>query len=256
MFGIRPSSSIKKGKEIIKDIFAFNEFPNLDCNIYLLKSQVTDEVNDYELTLIDAGNALNSKNLVEGIKSMGLEPSKISKIIITHEHLDHILGIYNIPELIGKKIEIYAFGETMSTIKEADENIIAPKSLGINVSMFGVQLKKLPVIELVEGTILKIGKKGKFELEVIYTPGHSLGSMTLYERNLKIMFPGDVVFCGGSFGRYDFPGGSISELKKSIKFLLKYDVSILCPGHMYYSKIGFGSEEIKKADKMINSFYF
>jgi len=251
MFGIRPSSSIKKASKVTKNVFAFSELQNLDCNIYLLKHDLSD--NDYELMLIDAGNALNSTNLLQGMVNIGLEPKKIKKIIITHEHLDHILGIYNIPELAelsGSEFEILALGKTMEAIKNADEKIIAPKALGINTAVFGVELKKLDVIELKDKEIVNFGN---FKLDILYTPGHSLGSLSIYEKNFKILFPGDVVFCGGSFGRVDFPGGSMNQLKDSIRKIMEYDVKYLCPGHMYFSEKG--NEEIKKSLRVINSYY-
>ena len=250
MFGIDRSTEIKSGTEIINDLFIFPEFPNLDCNIYVLKNKVDNLQEDYELMLIDSGNALNSTNLIAGIKKLGLDPRKITKIVITHEHLDHILGIYNLPELIGSIPEIYAISYTKNTIETADIETIIPSTFGLTPSIFGVEIKKLPVKEVKEGEILNFGN---FNLEIICTPGHSLGSMTLYEKNNKILFPGDLIFVGGSFGRYDLNGGSLPQLKQSIKRMLEYDVSILCPGHMNYSRKG--NDEVKKSDYMINKYF-
>jgi hydroxyacylglutathione hydrolase len=247
MFGIGPIVGTKKSIEIIKNIFLFAEFKNLDCNIYILKSEIK---NDYELTLIDSGNGLNSKNLMQGMKKIGLDPSKIKRILLTHEHLDHILGIYNIPELASSKPEIYALGETAKIIEQADEDAIAPKELGIPVSLFQVDIKPLDVKRLKEGDELTFGD---FSFKILYTPGHSLGSISLFEKKLKILFPGDVVFCGGSFGRVDFPGGSAKDLRQSISRLTELDVSILCPGHLAYSKNG--SKEIKLSLHTFDQFF-
>ncbi|MHA1728986.1 MAG: MBL fold metallo-hydrolase [Promethearchaeota archaeon] len=234
----------KTGEEIIQNVYVFAELPNLDSNIYILRNK------NNELMLIDAGNGLNSENFITGMKNINLNPSKITKIVVSHEHIDHILGIYNIPELTGTKPEILALGRTKETIEKGDQDAIIPKALGINLSVFGIEIKKLPVFELEEGDKLIFGE---FDFSVLYTPGHSLGSMTLYEEKKKILFPGDVVFSGGSFGRFDFPGGNLSDLKKSIERLMSLDVSILCPGHMNYSKSG--NNELKRSHTMINNFY-
>jgi len=252
MFGIRKLSNNKKINEITADLFVAREFPNLDCNIYILKHSDTSGKSSktYELTLIDAGNGLNTSNLIEGMKASGFNPKNITRIIITHEHLDHILGVYNIPEIAVTKPEIYAFGITKDALNNGDEDVIAPRMLGIRPSVFGVDIKPLNVKNIKGGTVMDVGA---FNFEFIYTPGHSLGSVSIYETSQKILFPGDVVFCGGSFGRFDFPGGSLTELRNSIKKLMELDVKIICPGHMNYSMSG--NEEIRKADRVINSFY-
>jgi len=84
----------------------------------------------------------------------------------------------------------------------------------------------------------KVRISSEFEFQIHYTPGHSLGSICYYESSKKILIPGDLIFQMdkfyniGSFGRYDFPGGSLNALKKSIKDIGEIDVSILLPGHM------------------------
>lgn len=247
MFGIGPINGAKRSIEIVKNVFWFMEFENLDSNIFVLKSE---KDNNYELCLIDAGNGLNTKNLIQGLKKTNLDPSKITKIILTHEHLDHLLGIYNIPELSGSKPEIFAIGRTADAIKEANEDAIAPRDLGIPASIFQISIKPLDVTFVQEGDTFKFGD---FAFKIISTPGHSIGSMSLLETNLKMLFCGDVVFCGGSFGRVDFPGGSAKELKKSIEKLSEMDVSILCPGHGPISKSGL--KEIKLSLEVFNEFY-
>jgi len=66
---------------------------------------------------------------------------------------------------------------------------------------------------------------------VIHTPGHSPGSICLYEPGKKWLFSGDTVFAYGSFGRVDLPGGSARELIKSLEMLSRLDVENLYPGH-------------------------
>jgi len=71
-------------------------------------------------------------------------------------------------------------------------------------------------------------------LEVIHTPGHTPGSICLYEPKSKSLLTGDTVFADG-VGRTDFPGGSIEELRKSIERLIKLKetrgVKKIYPGH-------------------------
>ena len=79
---------------------------------------------------------------------------------------------------------------------------------------------------------------GDFTFDVIYTPGHSLDSVTFYFKEDKIMFVGDFIF-KDSIGRCDLPGGSEVSMKNSINNIKKYDKDIiLYPGHGESTTLG------------------
>jgi len=67
--------------------------------------------------------------------------------------------------------------------------------------------------------------------EVLHIPGHSPGSIGLYNRIEKILIPGDVVYADYAIGRFDLHGANGSELKNSLLQLAKLEVNILLPGH-------------------------
>jgi glyoxylase-like metal-dependent hydrolase (beta-lactamase superfamily II) len=217
----------------------------LDCNQYI----ISDDKNG-ELVLFDAGNGQSLKGLIEGMKNIELDYQAITKVYLTHEHVDHVIGIYPLMELLKKNPpKLYAFTETAKIIKEGNESKIFPGNLGINASMFGVNIKPLDVIELKNNEVFNIGSN--FTFKVYHTPGHSEGSICYYEPNKKILIPGDLVFTGGSFGRYDFPGGSLKKLIESIKFTTTLDVHYLLPGHMGISDNG--TRSIQESFRMIQS---
>ena len=83
---------------------------------------------------------------------------------------------------------------------------------------------------IVPDTILHDGDRIG-SLRVIHTPGHTPGGICLYDPEAKLLFSGDTVFTGGSFGRYDFPGGDRKALGASIERLAALDVEGLYPGH-------------------------
>jgi glyoxylase-like metal-dependent hydrolase (beta-lactamase superfamily II) len=96
--------------------------------------------------------------------------------------------------------------------------------------LFGQQAPNYKVDEtLKEGMVLDIGE---WKLRVMETPGHSLGSLCLYEESAKVLFSGDTVFPDGNIGRTDMYGGDTPELVKSIERLTKLDVQTMYPGHM------------------------
>ena len=86
-----------------------------------------------------------------------------------------------------------------------------------------------------------------FNIEVIYTKGHTADSVTYYFKDYNIMFVGDFIF-EGSIGRMDLPTGSVTEMKKSLNKISKYDKNIiLYPGHGNKTKLGYEIE---------NNYYF
>ena len=239
------SSNVKRGSEVIKNLYYFSENQMLDCNQYIIRDEESDE-----LILFDAGNGKSLNGLINGMKNLELDYQNITKIYLTHEHVDHVLGIYPLLDLLkDSPPEVFAFGETASIMKTGNEEKIFPGNLGISAHMFGVQIKPININEL--STESEVNLNSEFKFKVLYTPGHSLGSACFYSSEKKILIPGDVVFTGGSFGRFDFPGGSLKELINSISKLTSLDVIYLLPGHMGISDKG--NQNIQYSFRMIQS---
>ncbi|MFX1588520.1 MAG: MBL fold metallo-hydrolase [Promethearchaeota archaeon] len=245
MFFSSGSKTIKKGKEVITNLYYFSENAMLDCNQYVILDNDSGD-----LILFDAGNGISLTGLIGGLKELNLEYQNIIKVFLTHEHVDHVLGLYPLMKLMkDKPPEIFAYGETASILNSGDISKIFPGNLGITPNMFGVEIIPLTIIDLKQLKSVKISSE--FNFQIFYTPGHSLGSISFYEPNKKILIPGDLVFTGGSFGRYDFPGGSLKVLTDSIKFVNDLDVNYLLPGHMGISSDG--NQQIALSYKFVQS---
>jgi len=79
---------------------------------------------------------------------------------------------------------------------------------------------------------------GNFKFNVIFTPGHSMDSVTFYFEEEKMMFVGDFIF-NGSIGRCDLPGGNDKMMKDSLDKIKKYDDDIVIyPGHGEITNLG------------------
>ncbi len=179
-----------------------------DGNVYL--------VMDEKPILVDAG--MMAGPTLKNIKKF-IDPAKIELIILTHCHHDHSGAAPALKEVTGAKL----------LLSEKEEGCVGD-DLATVAYLFGQQAPEYRVDEsLKEGMVLDIGK---WKLEVIETPGHSLGSLCLYERNEKVLFSGDTVFPDGNIGRTDMMGGNTSELVRSIERLTKLDVKTMYPGHM------------------------
>ena len=139
---------------------------------------------------------------------------QITDILLTHAHFDHIGGV---SEFEKRGVKVYLSSEDLEGAEDPDYNL---------ASHFGGGFKPFFVTDVITSET-KLSING-FDIEVIKTPGHTKGGLTYkIENNL---FTGDTLFAG-SFGRVDFPGGSVVELVSSIKKLFEYKGCSVYSGH-------------------------
>jgi len=179
-----------------------------DGNVYLIL--------DERPILVDAG--MMAAPTLRNIKKL-IDPQKIEMIVLTHCHHDHSGAAPELKAATGARLllsekEVGAVGDDLASV----------------AYLFGQQAPQYEVDQtLKEGMVLDIGE---WKLEVMETPGHSQGSLCLYEPRAKVLFSGDTVFPDGNIGRTDMYGGSTSDLVASIERLVGLDVEIMYPGHM------------------------
>lgn len=129
-------------------------------------------------------------------------------IVITHGHWDHFFGNNGLRK---------RWPDLSIAVHEKDAPALPDPGVNLSVSMFG-KLVKSPAAD----RILKDGDKLSLlsaEFEVIHTPGHSPGSISLYCAQQQIVFVGDLIFAGGGVGRTDLPQSSTEDLYRSIETL-------------------------------------
>ncbi|MGA9140599.1 MAG: MBL fold metallo-hydrolase [Methanocella sp.] len=172
-----------------------------DSNAYLIDAK--------RKTLVDAG--------IDGVRVLKSLPADLDLIVLTHCHYDHIAAVPEIVAVTGAKVAMH------------EDDVAALKSDHINgAAMFGRRLPAFKIDRVLrDGDVIDLGN---VKLTVIHTPGHTPGSICLYDPASKAMFTGDTVFEGGSFGRTDI-GGDEEHMINSLEALTKYDVSALYPGH-------------------------
>lgn len=209
-------------------------------NIYLIQGE-----NGY--LMVDAGNPGNFRSFIKRLHEEKINPKEISLILITHVHKDHVGNLKLIKELTGAPIMVHNLEyEWLASGKVDVPNGTVPLYRFISKmgQKRGVKLKFPPVdadIKISEGTSLKeYGHNGT----VIPTPGHSVGSVSLFLDNGNA-FVGDVCFNYPSFKRTVFPGfaENVTTLFKTWRFLLESEMHTFYPGHGK----PFGKEKIKKS---------
>jgi len=193
--------------------------------------------------LIDTGiGSKDSTDYIRRVVSDNLGDSLLSGIILTHCHIDHVGGASVLSAFFGCPIYIGALDA---------EYISSPDYSVTAVNMFlkyGMDFRFQPIecTSVEEGHVFDLGD---YRLRVISTPGHSPGSICLYDESSGWLFSGDTVFAYG-VGRTDLPGGSIDELRSSILKLRNLNISNLSPGHGASSDDGARSLII--AMRMVN----
>jgi glyoxylase-like metal-dependent hydrolase (beta-lactamase superfamily II) len=174
----------------------FIEGIGLCSNTYVFKE-------DSAISLVDTGSGIPPNQLSPQLEQLGLDVKQTSRVILTHGHIDHVGGLEEIADHCSPQVFINE--------KEAESlKPFAAKSIDY----------------LKEGDVVRLAER---DFTVIHTPGHTVGSVCLYDH--EILITGDTVFPGGYFGRTDLPTGDWSQLIDSLERLAALEPRVMFPGH-------------------------
>jgi glyoxylase-like metal-dependent hydrolase (beta-lactamase superfamily II) len=146
---------------------------------------------------------------------------------LTHAHLDHVFGLNDFLQHFPE-VPFYIHQDEMPVLLSATE-------VGEKYGLYCAPVTKEPLF-LKEGDTLMLGDE---TLSVLFTPGHSPGSISFYNAKNNVLISGDVLFAG-SIGRTDLPGGSFDVLEKNIqtKLYILPDETQVLSGHGPATTIG------------------
>ena len=188
----------------------------LQCNCSIFGDETT-----HDAIVIDPGDDIAD---VEAI--LEKHQLKVTAIVITHAHIDHIGGAAKLKKSTGAPVYM----------NENDQGLY--DAMEMQAGWLGIETPQQTEIDsnAADGRILKLGNA---DFHVLHTPGHTQGSSSLWIPSEKKVVAGDTLF-RDSIGRTDLPGGNSRQILVSIqdKLLPLPEETIVIPGHGGLTTIG------------------
>src|SRR5580704_1836480 len=196
----------------------------LQCNCTIVGDEATSEA-----MVIDPGD--NIPQILALLARYGLT---LKQIVVTHAHIDHVGGAVQLKKATGAPI----------LLNQNDLPLL--KMMDMQAGWLGVAPPEVaaPDVSAEDGMVVGIAN---YPAQVLHTPGHTQGSVSLYFEAAGLLIAGDTLFAG-SIGRTDLPGGNSRQILQSIhdRLLVLPDGTRVIPGH--------GSETTIGEERMRNPF--
>jgi hydroxyacylglutathione hydrolase len=182
---------------------------------------------DEGAAVIDAGLPGNEKKIAAYCKNAGVEDGKLRYIVLTHPDIDHSGSAAKLKGLTGAKVAIHEADAPRLSGEKKLKEVKGP--MGVLFGVMGPFMRFTPVKPDV---VLKDSDR-LLDLDVVYTPGHTDGSVSLYREKVAI-FVGDALRTNSS-GKPSLPPGpmtvNMDQAKESIRKISGLSYALLLPGH-------------------------
>lgn len=189
----------------------------IPCGAYQANAYLLYAENRSDALIIDPGDDINA--LTKAIDQSG---RRLTDILLTHGHFDHMLSAAALREKYDALVHVHPSDAYMLADAGAslyDKNACSQPFAPVTAD------ELYPEDDRFSLTAAGIAFEG------IHTPGHTLGGVTLICEDAQSVFTGDTIFAHG-YGRFDFPGGDMHQLMKSLKTILGLPRTLtLRPGH-------------------------
>jgi glyoxylase-like metal-dependent hydrolase (beta-lactamase superfamily II) len=162
------------------------------------------------IALVDCGSEDSSRELLAALRQLEIKRDRISLIVLTHEHAGHAGGSEVFPDAL-----VVAHTLAAAKLRHGEEPLTK------------LAAARSPDVELSDGSAIRLGG---FSFDVIHTPGHTSGSICLYERSRALIVTGDTVLARGTVAEVT-QNGSGGEQLESLERLASLRARLLLPGH-------------------------
>ena len=185
-------------------------------NCFLFRQERSDRA-----LIVDPGE--EAPRILGAVEELGLT---VEAVLVTHCHFDHIGAVAPVANATGAPVYV----------SEIEKPVLADIMSYVPWAGFGPYESYEADHTLKGGETLRLAG---FEIEVLFTPGHSPGHLTYSIRDEQAVFSGDVLF-QGSVGRTDLPGGNWDTLLASIASLVDTlpPETLVYPGHLGVTSLG------------------
>lgn len=226
--------------EIIQGV---HQVDGVNANSYLVLEK------DGSLTLIDTGTSTSGKKILDYIKTnISKQPSDVKTIVLTHSHIDHVRGALAIKKATGAKVAIH---EQDADYLSGKKKPLLPKgAMGFLFRIVSVFFRS-PTFE--PDTRLKENDKIQ-DLVVLHAPGHTPGSICLYNKERRLIFVGDAITNRGGkiSGSPKMSNSDLQEANRSIGKISTFDFDVLLSGHGDPIKSG-GTQKVKELSSSLKN---
>ncbi|MFB5189130.1 MBL fold metallo-hydrolase [Alicyclobacillus fastidiosus] len=195
-----------------------------------------------EPVLIDCGSVRGYPKLKENLRQLGYEPKDIRKVIATHGHWDHVSGLAELRK--ESDAQFYIHADDKQAVETGDFDLTA--AFLYNESFPPIKFDQT----LADGDTLKLGR---YEFQVMHTPGHSPGSICLYGlvEGMRLLIAGDTLW-GGFHPRVH---SSLEAWAVSLDRLLELDFEVTTWGHGAPSLIYEAKEKAFEARQQLGVYF-
>lgn len=192
-------------------------------NCYLLSDSASGKT-----IIVDPGDDADYIERIIADKNL-----RVTAIISTHGHFDHCLSVFELK--LAYNVPFY--------LHQKDRFLLSRMSSGAK-KYLGIKADPVPEVDkyLHDHDEISVGKA---KLLIIHTPGHTPGSICIYDNLSHFLLTGDLLFAQGGVGRTDFPYSNTDMLRKSLEIIFRLPgKTVIYPGH--------GEQSLLEKEKIIH----
>lgn len=208
-----------------------------DSHMYVIGQDGSED-----FTLVDCGLMEMGSYKLDELKNGGIAIDHVKRIIMTHTHLDHVGCLPEILQAIPHA-EVWVHRDEAAALEAGDARIVFGNSMFESMIRGQYEISKdfftIKVQRKLEG-----GEKlnlGGVSFTVIHLPGHSIGSIGLFNEEHRLFISGDTIYADGAIGRYDLESADPAQLRDSLDTIAGLGIDILLPCHNRIVKSGADS---------------